>query len=368
MIICDIDFRLGHQAFGGGGGTSGEVSFPAYIETMHEDWMYGAGPSALSLTVEDAMDVAFANDPYAAAAYASPSADIAVVQTDYDTYYSAVSVMDAETDFASHIDQAVAKADECDIHNAIDVRTVLNRAIESATTSIEEAAAAAKAIVDNDVIQALVDSYESEQSRTREVRVGRYMAGMAELNAMRSSAFLTGLAAIYAQEQEDTDRFQNQINARLFEAGLQAWVANFARAHQTDLQINITNKEWRERKVISGLQVMDGMLARRTQFLSDTVRAQMEVKRLKIVATREYDEAELELDVRSATWDLDMFGKGAAILGSMSGYAHPLPEGPSRVAKVLGGALGGAAAGGAIGGPVGAAIGAGIGGLLGAFS
>ena len=360
---------------GSGGGVSGEVSFPAYIEDIHEDWLYGSGPSALSTTVEDAMDVAFAGDPYSGYSFTNPTSGINVVQGDYDTWYSAISGSVTTTDYKALIDVAQAKADECDINKSIDVRTVINREIENASSSLEEAVFIAKQLVEGDIITSLVESYESTQSRAREQRVGRYTAAMADFGALRSSAFLTGLGSIYAQEQEDTARYTKEVSAQLFQQGIQAWVQNYSQGLRVSTGLTSVNKQSRQQTLQLGLQSLTTMYQQRLDNLGRAAQIQAEINRLAYVQTREYEIAELDLDVKSALWDMDIFGRGTSIMGGLSGYAHPLPDGPSKAASALGGALSGAATGAAIGSAVpglgtgvGAAIGAGIGFLGGLFS
>ena len=356
---------------GSGGGVSGEVSFPDYIEALHEDWLYGSGPSALSTTVEDVMDVAFANSPYNAFTFTNPTSDIAVVQGDYDTWYSAISGTVTTTDYKTLIDLAQTKADECDIDQAIDVRTIINREIENATASIEEAYTVAKALLNTDVITKVVEAYELSVSRPREQRVARYNAVVADFGALRSSAFLTGLGAIYAQEQEDTARVAAEFTSNLFTQAVQSWIQNYAQGLRVSTTLTVTNKTARQQTLQSGLQSLIQMYHTRLQFLGEATRTQAEINRLKFVQTREYETANLELDVKDALWDMDVFGRGTAIVGGLSGYAHPLPEGQSRFSSTLGGALSGAGTGAAIGSVVpgvGTALGAGVGALVGGIA
>ena len=357
---------------GSGGGVSGEVSFPAYIETLHEDWIYGAGPSALSTTVEDTMDTAFGADPYAAYSFVDPTTALAAVQTRFDTWFSAVSASATTTDFNAIIDQAQLKADECDIDGAIDVRTIINRSIGLSSDTLEEAIQTAQALVDQNVIEGLVDAFESEQSRTREKRIGNFSSQMAGFGALRGSSYLIGLGQIYAEEQEATSRFQNQISSQMFQQGIQAWMTSYQNNLRADLGVQTVNKEARQRTLTTATQLMQRMRSERFSWLNESVRTLAETKRIDIVARREHDIAELDLDVKSALWDLDIFGRGMSIVGGLSGYAHPLPEGPSKAASVLGGAMAGAGAGAAVGtalgGPgIGTAVGALVGGIAGLF-
>lgn len=94
----------------------------------------------------------------------------------------------------------------------------------------------------------------------------------------------------------------------------------------------------------------------------------VEYARLVTVATDEYDGANLDLDVQTALWDMEILRRGAMVLAAPAGMAAAVPLRPSRVSSALGGALGGAATGAAVGSVVpgiGTAIGALAGGVLG---
>ena len=82
----------------------------------------------------------------------------------------------------------------------------------------------------------------------------------------------------------------------------------------------------------------------------------------------EYVGRKVDLDVKEAMWDMQVYAFGANMLAGPTGPSI-LPEGNSAAASVLGGAFGGAAtgamAGSFLGGPgLGTAIGAGLGGLI----
>jgi len=364
---------------GGGGGVSGAVDFPDYIKNIHEDWLYGAGPSGLSLTIEDAMDTAFAADPYAAFTYTNPTTDLTAVGTLFNTYLANVTSLAPTTDFASLLDQAVAKADECDIDGAIDVRTLIERQVTLASGSVREAVSMLKKLIDGNVIEGIVTAFEIQQSIGRAKRVARFSAGMADIGAIHSSSFLMGLGLIYAQEQQETADFSARLNQQMFEQGLQAWTTNYRAGLQIDLSAQGANKDARTKVVLTGLDVLQRFLLNKSNLLQTATQLKAEITNQKIIARGEYEESNLQLDINSALWDLDIFGRGMALVGGISGYAHPLPKGPNKIGSALGGALKGAGAGASVGTalapitgglsvPIGAGIGALLGGIGGLFS
>lgn len=349
---------------GGGGGVSGAVAFPAYIEALHEDWIYGSGPSALTTTLEAAMNVAFGADPYASASISNPSTLLAQSKTQFDNFYSQVTSLVETTDFASFIDQAVSKADECDIDGKIDIRTILNRQISEATRTTEEAMATAKLLAESTVISDLIATFEVRQATSRAKRVTQFSASMADIGAIHSSAYLMGLGMIYAQEQEDSDTYAAQVSAQIFEQGIRTWLESYVAGLRTDTAVQVDNKAARERRVLTGLDVLFRMQHNKLNLYHASAQMLTEQNRIRILAEQEYDSNVIDMDVQSALWDMDVFGRGISVVGALSGYAHPLPEKPSKASSVLGGAMGGAAAGAALG-PIGAIGGAVLGGVAG---
>jgi len=337
MKLDLFGLRYGVQGFGSPGGVSGEVRFPPFIEELHDAWLSNTLPSALTTTLEDEMDIAFGNDPYTSFTFTSPTTDFAKSQTRVDEFVSATTALSQTVDFASIIDQAVLKADECDIDDEIDIRTILNRQIEMATASVEEGVVIAKALVDGTVITDLVTAFEERQSFTRAKRVSAFASGMADISEIHSSAFLMGLGSIFAQEQTDTASFDAQLSGRLFEQGVGIWIQSFLTGSRTDSTIQSVNKSARTDVVKTGLGIMHEMLQNKLVFKDTAARLQTEHNRVENVMLTEFEQGNLNLDVQSALWDLTIFGRGVGVVGGLSGYAYPLPEGPSRLQSVLGG-------------------------------
>jgi hypothetical protein len=353
---------------GSGGGVSGEVSFPAYIETIHEDWLYGAGPSNLSSTIEGAMNTAFAADPYSNYSYSNPSTALAANDTSLALMHSNVSAAVYTTDFGTLIDRAAAKADECDIDQKISVKDIINRQIGLASNSMEEAMELATTLAQSTVIDDLIEAQRRSSRINRARRISRYKAGMADIGAVHSSAFYLGLGSIYAQEEQAEQELRTQLSARLFEQGLNQWANLYSTNLRVDGTISGVNKNARTQTLLSGMQLLKSMHDNKIIWQGDVARLTSELNRVRYLTTADYEKNELDLDVFSSNWELDVFGRGISQLGGMAGYAHPLPSGPSRASATIGGVLSGAAAGATVGSVVpgvGTAIGAGVGALLG---
>ena len=47
----------------GGGGGSGRVSYPSYMETVHNDWLDATGTDTIEISVTQVMDAALGSSP-----------------------------------------------------------------------------------------------------------------------------------------------------------------------------------------------------------------------------------------------------------------------------------------------------------------
>ena len=353
---------------GSGGGVSGAVSFPAYIEGIHEDWLYGAGPSNLSSTIEGSMNTAFAADPYAGYTYSNPSTDLSENDTALALMHSAVSAAVYTTDFGTLIDRAASKADECDIDKAISIKDIIQRQIKLASRSMEEAIVLAGELANSTVIDDLIEAQRKKSRVDRARRISRYSAGMADIGAINTSAFMMGLGVIYSKEEEAANELRVRLNSELFTQGLSQWANLYSTNIRVDGTVAGLNKNARTQTLLNSMQLLKSMHDNNIAWKGEIATLTTELNRVRYMTVSDYEKNELDLDVYSANWELDVFGRGISLLGGMAGYAHPLPQGPSRAGLAIGGVLKGAAAGASIGSVVpglGTAIGAGIGGLLG---
>lgn len=194
-------------------------------------------------------------------------------------------------------------------------------------------------------ISAAVTAFEQRQLSTHMRAVSRFAAGMADINAVNSSAFINGIALL---EQD----FERQVAG--FGAGL-----------------GVQAEHNREMLVLNGISAMMQAFGHKASLVGQSVQTNTDIQRLEIISQTDYKDRQLQNDVRSATWDLDVLMMGANILAPLGGGTGPTVAGyeSSKAANAISGALGGAAAIAAIPGAgwagaiVGGLIG-GIGGLL----
>ena len=151
--------------------------------------------------------------------------------------------------------------------------------------------------------------------------VARFEAGMRSINAVQSSSFVVGKAIMLARKDEQVARYAAELNLnavmRLSELKKAAYVL-----------------------------LMEGY-------------------KLSLIAKKEEYSELVEMDVRQATWRLDLYHYGANMLGVLgSGAIGMNPTRPNKTQTAIGGAMTGMAAGAMIGSAVpgvGTAVGAAVG-------
>jgi len=156
----------------------------------------------------------------------------------------------------------------------------------------------------------------------------RFDAGMRDINAVQSSAFIIGRANILEDGYlKAINKFQAQI-----------------RLHVLDVSVQIWNKhvDWNEA----------------------VIRVYGELFKLYYSLRMDAERDALEYQAKDAMWDINLFENARAMLGALTGAAATADKNePSTMQKAVGGAMSGAAAGymASSGNPVGAVIGGALG-------
>jgi hypothetical protein len=267
------------------------------MKTVHGRWLDNSGLDVISTSVTDVMDAALGNSPWALETAYDPDADITALLAAPDTLQTLVTLLSSGTTLDTLISSVVD-------HSRVD-------------TQVTEFAA--------DLDSRLVSEV-----------LPRFEAGMRDINAVVSSAFVIGRALIEEGQDRQVAKFSSDLHSKAF----------------SDDAIRVIGLKLEYQKAVST------MIA--------------EARRIKIVAKKEENESNLEIDKNDALWDLEVFQYGSNVLASIgSGTAVNTGKGPSKMQSAIGGALSGAAAGAMVGSVVpgvGTAVGAVAGGVMGAAS
>ncbi len=305
LLFNHANFKGGS---GGGGGGSGVVDYPAYMKTVHGDWLDNTGADTLTLSVTAAMEAAHGNSPWSGQAAYDPDAAIAVWEADLAAFAAILAGISDTADWATLYTQSVATIEAVtDVDIDADVVAFGNQLDDELTTRV----------------------------------LPRFRAGMRDINAVVSTAFVIGQGVIEAFRTRDVAK------------------------HASGLRLTIASE--RTRQYLEGTNQMLQLMIQRINWEDSYVKTSIESNRIKIVAKSEENAANLEIDKSDALWDLEAFQYGANLLAGIGGgTAQPQGNKPSTLQSVLGGALSGASAGAMATG--GNPIGAVVGGVLGAAS
>ena len=304
------EFRCFKGSSGGGGGGAGQVDYPDYMKHWHGDTLDHGEVDTVSISVTDAMNSAFGNSPFTGVNAYNPDADLVNLIAAPAATQALVTLLSSGTS----LDTIIA-----DIIDS----TRLNTLITNATNTF---------------------SADLSARFTAEVQP-RFEAGMRDINAVVSSAFVVGRAIIEDGQTRQIAAFDSSLRVKAF-------------SDQATHEMQIVDIKLRYQYQVS-------------QMIAESYR-------IKIVAKKEEAEANLKIDESDALWDLSLFKYGANMLASISGAAVSEDDGKHKgnvAASVIGGAMTGAAAGamvgaemGSGGGPYGAVIGAVVGAAAGLLS
>lgn len=148
----------------GGGGGSGKVEYPTYMQDQHTAWL-----SDMDTLVSSTTSPFFAEVAY------DPTADIGVMVTAVATMASVIAALNHTADWESAVETAKAK-----------VATVID------DTYLDNDIAAYANILDTDI-----------QDNTLPV----FQSGMRDVNAVQTSAFVMGEAKIWADKAEQINKY-----------------------------------------------------------------------------------------------------------------------------------------------------------------
>jgi len=267
----------------GGGGQSGRVGYPPYMEAYHTGLLH------LMYDPEDPDGMLYdrimnTNDmfpnPYTGLDAVDPGTsdpsdyDLTTVLDRYNLYYTGMldeAPDGAIADWLDYTDAAAAQAD----------------ALLPIDESVEEA----------------VKAFERQNFPALMRSVGRFAAGMADINATMNSSFIIGMAMLEQQFQTD--------------------VASFRAAME---------QQARKERTLFILQAASQMGQLYHEQLNEQYRAVTllgEIKKTLLIAEQERQTTDLGYDTAEIHWPLDLFSYGGNMLSSISGAAvvpRPLPK------------------------------------------
>lgn len=326
MESSSFDYYGSVTECGGGGGSSGKVGYPEYLQGAHDDWLSHDEVDGITSSMTDITNSALGSSPYTGASVFDPDTDITAMLAKIASTEAVVNALDEDVDWAAYLVVAQAAAWET-----------------------PAPAAAAEIAAD---VTAFGNELDTQLAATV---FPRFEAGMRDINAVVSSAFVIGRALIEEQRNLEVAKYQSGLRT-------QAYL-------QRDNILADGVKDRNKLATIGASQMLTSQV-QRVQFQVAVTNSLVETRRIKIVAKMEQADGDLDIDVKDATWDLSVFQYGANLMAAPGGGTGvPGDHRPGKTQSTIGGAMAGAAVGATYTGtPQGAVVGAVIGGVAGYLS
>ncbi len=294
---------------GGGGSSPGDVGYPLYMEIFHGDVLL-----AKWLSWADGNN---------------------------DMYHSPFETSDVHNPGPKLLQMStMAGAIDSELQGFL-VNKDYNNIVSDTETMIA-------GMTDETAVDDMVDAFSDKlDENINNTVLPRFQAGMRDINAVQSSAFVVGEAVIWANRDTALAAFDAEARLRQeHDIGLRA-IGAIHTAY--DLELNAAKTMLEYKKASSHLQVDTG--------------------RLDIVANKEYKDGMIEMKEGDSRWPYEVLTYGGNLMSSIGGGSVQTMGRKSAAASAIGGGISGAAAGASIGatyGSSGGPYGAIIGGVLGA--
>ena len=260
------------------------IEYPSYMQIQHEFWLDGGGTGAddtkgLTLAIKNAITT----NPFTGLTGYNPTTDIASMASAIVTFAATVSSMNAHTDFDTYHDAAVAQID-------------------------------AKIAPDSYILARVQAHASALDSEINAKIIPRFNAGMRDINAVQTSAFVIGRSIIEVDRNEKVDKFMADLRFQ-------------ADAKRGDLIQAATNE-----MVRMYLQKLE---------LGRVVGAMtIEQLRLAIAAQSDYKTEIKALAADLGRWPLEVYKYGANMLAAIGGgTTSSVPMDGNKTARIVGAGL-----------------------------
>jgi len=318
------------------GGPSGAVSFPTYMQNVHDSWLrHGTSYDTITNSIIDLINTAQgeSGNPYEGETAFNPNAALTLaansplkrMSDQFDTLNTMVGVLNTANYFSTY--------------PSVDVLTTLAASVGTIMTSIGTALASAD-------VTAMVTAFETNKKPRFLREMSAWTAGMADINAVNTSSFVIGMALRQKDFADAVDNFEAELKVGMAKSVLDNTLSYHLKGHL----LTFASKA--------------DLFSRGPAIYSDLAKLKADIEKLIIIAETEEQGTQLKMDVNEGLWDFEVMMYGVNVLSSINGAPAGRSTAPSWEQSMLAGATLGAGIGGAAGIP-GSLIGGAAGGLMG---
>lgn len=307
---------------GSGGGSSGAVSYPAYMQLIHGLWLDGGQTDTPDNSLTETINAAYGNSPHLGRVAYDPTGELATAYAAVSEFSTRVGVLNPSNDYTVAFNTA-------------------NALIDADSITIDEGRVTAD-IAAFDAI--LTDQLE-------DISLPQFRVGMLNIGAVNTSAFVVGESLLRAYKARDVAKYGTELRVQLA-------------AKQDEINSRFMLQRTENVRVAT-TQILTSLL-KRVDLSREVAALTIEAKRIHIVAKKEQLGEQADWDEEEAKWDLELFSYAQNLLAGPSGGVGVNQKRPSKAVSAIGGALSGAATGAAVSGgnpyvaAAGAVVGAGL--------
>ena len=347
----------------GGGGASGTVGVPDYVQEVFKNlWDTWDGndmdhtPTDKYVDVINAALTSGGGNPYDGDDAYDPSAALSLnigsplytMQDGYDTFQALITALDHDVDWDAIITKAVSEIDTnlswADINTAI--TTIVSTAITNAGTVITDMATQAASLLNSAAITAAVTAYEADLVPQHLRAVARLSAGYADINSVNSSAFIWGMALAQFELSKEVSKFRADLNLKAYEVGLRGYIEAYVAKLRAHMGSRMSFDNIRTQSILQSVTEMANQLRFKVQAQGQGTTMQADIGRLTISALKDQADQDIEIDAADAMWDLNLFvGAFNTISSIAGGIQGPTAPRPTKAQSAIGGTMSGAAMG-----------------------
>lgn len=328
-----------------GGGAAGKISYPEYISLVHSRMLDSEGDTLPDTDIVTSFNTAITLNPFAGEDAFNPDIELEKAYQDLTAFRILAAAIDPVTDYNEAINAMELAVDRFldDDYITGDIPTVT---------------------VDDSSLAADTEAFAAIQNNILENTIlPPWKAGMHNINAVTSSAFVIGEAILRAMSQQDIAKYASGVRTQIVAKNAELNAGFISQRQDMITKFNIQRGEY-----IKGMSitVVEELLRKVDSTYQVAVTAN-DYAKLHIAAKFDEKDSQLNIEESDVKWELGLFRDVGAFIGAMQGGASGSGQRrPSRAASIAAGAISGAAQGAAVGGSyawataaIGAVIGAG---------
>lgn len=329
-----------------GGGAAGKISYPEYISIAHGQLLNHDADDEPDRSIVQVLNDTILNNPFIGEMAFNPDDELERAYTAITTMRTLVNAIDPTGDYSTALLAMSASVDQV-INDDYITGPVPTISIDDSTLDADTTAFAAiqTQLLENTVLPP-------------------WKAGMHNINAVTSSAFVIGEAIIRAMNQQDIAKYSSGVRTQIVAKNAEFNADFLKQREDSKVKFNVQRNEM----IRSITDVTMNMLMQSIAFNNELTMRGIQYAQVHIASKFDEKESELLIEESEAKWEMDLFQPVASFIGAMSsGGGVGAPKKPSRAVSVISSTIGTAATGASIGASVAAGTAAGSsGGIYGA--